>query len=201
MKIVHSRYYGVHLLISKLKKVVMLKDTKNRVYSNAYITIENINPDCLFPCQYYILKDELDKKIQLQDAFSEIGCDIFELRSYIEFSLANGTSMRTLLPPIIEESIEFDGRVYPLINDGMHRIFLAKLQKRNITVVYIRGSNEPYYAYPLPNGWNDVKIVNEISKNSIKKIHRIQDNKKLYRNFDSVFLNCSKPRGLNSNGQ
>ena len=182
-------------LISKLHKVTMLKDDKCLVYKNAYITMETLDPGCLVPCQYYILKNKLSKMIELQEAFP---C-IFSLHGYYEFKTSNTIELRTLLPPIIEESVEADGKIYPLINDGMHRIYLALLQKRKINVVYIRGASKPYYAYPLPNGWSDVKVVNEITKNSIKKIHRIIDNKKLYRNFDSVFANASRPRGITSN--
>ena len=165
-------------LILRLRKVTMLKDDKCFVYRNSYITIETLDPNCLSPCQFYVLKDELNKKIELQEAFS----DIFNLNYYYEFKTSNEIETRTLLPPIVEESIEKNGKIYSLINDGMHRIYLALLQKRKISVVYIRGASKPYYA--------------EINSDLIKKIHRIQDNKKLYRNFDSVFTNCSKPRGL-----
>jgi len=197
MIITERNYFSSEELFKKLVNVVMLKDPSIYVYRDTYITSINIDPNSLFPCQFYILKKELDSKIQLQEAFREKECDILNLGGYCEFKLNNETNYRTILPPIIEESIEADGKIYPLINDGMHRIYLAILQKRRINVVYIRGSKEPYYAYPLPNGWVDVKIVSEINNNLIKKIHRIQDNKKLYRNFDSAFLNCSKPRGLN----
>ena len=207
MKITELSYKAQSELILKLHKATMLKDDKCLVYKNAYITVESVDPNCLSPCQFYILKDELNKKIELQEAFTtyingnipENDDDFFSLFGYYEFKTSNEVELRTLLPPIVEESIESDGKIYPLINDGMHRIYLALLQKRKINVVYIRGASKPYYAYPLPNGWNDVKVVNEITKNSIKKIHRIQDNKKLYRNFDSVFTNASEPRGITSN--
>jgi len=185
-------------LIKKLKKVSMLKNDNNFPYLNSYITIETIDPNCLYPCQFYIIKNELQSKIDLCESFDTIGVNIFLLTKYYEFKLENEKCIRTILPPIVEESIESDGKIYPLINDGMHRIYLALLQKRKINVIYIRGSSEPYYAYPLTNSWSDVSIINELNKNTIKKIHRIQDNKKLYRNFDSVFMNCSRPRGINN---
>lgn len=197
MIITERKYFSSKELFKKLKNVIMLKNSFIHVYRDTYMTTINIDPNSLFPCQFYILKKELNSKIELQEAFKEKECDILNLDGYCEFKLSNEINYRTILPPIIEESIEADGKIYPLINDGIHRVFLAILQKRRINVVYIRGSKEPYYAYPLPNGWADVKIVNEINKNLVKKIHRIQDNKKLYRNFDSVFLNCSKPRKLN----
>lgn len=195
MIITERKYFSSKELFKKLKDVVMLEDYYTYVYRDTYMSNINIDPNSLFPCQFYISKKELDSKIQLQEAFREKGCDILNLDGYCEFKLNNEPIYRTILPPIIEESIEADGKIYPLINDGMHRIYLAKLQKRRINIVYIRGSKKPYYAYPLPNGWADVRIVNEINKNLIKKIHRIQDNKKLYRNFDSVFHQCSSPRG------
>jgi hypothetical protein len=191
------KYYSAYDLIDKIKKVSMLKNDKNFPYSDSYITIESIDPNSLFPCQYYVLKSELEMKNYLYELFKKIRIDIFNLNGYIKFELNNECCKRTLLPPVIEESIESDGKIYPLINDGMHRIFLAILMKRKLNIIYIRGSKESYYAYPLPNRWNDVKIFNTIDKNTIKKIYRIQDNKKLYRNFDSVFQNCSKPRGIN----
>lgn len=210
MEITNLNYKTNYELITKLHKVTMLKDDKCFVYNNAYITTEILDPNYLSPSQFYILKDELNKKIELQEAFKNYcnknypvcrygGTDIFSINGYYEFKVSNEIETRTLLPPIVEESIEKDGKIYSLINDGIHRIYLALLQKRKINVVYIRGALKPYYAYPLPNGWNDVKIVKEINSNLIKKIHRIQDNKKLYRNFDSVFTNCSAPRGLTRN--
>lgn len=196
--IIMHKYFGTGDLIDKIKNVTMLKDDKRYPYLNSYITIETIDPKYLFPCQFYILKKQLDFMLSLKEEFNKKNIDILDLCGYIIFRLEFESEIRTILPPIIEESIENNGKIYPLINDGMHRIFLALLQKRKINVIYIRGSNEPYYAYPLQNGWNDVNIVNELTKNIIKKIHRIGDNKKLYRNFDSAFMNCSKPRGISS---
>lgn len=198
MKIRSYKYLTENDIIEKLKNITMLKDGSNFVYKEAYMSIINVNPRSLFPCQYYILKSELDKKIELREEFiGSLRRDIFQLYGGYEFNVDNEPSPRTLIPPVVEESIELDGGIYPLINDGMHRIYLAILLKSNITIIYIRGAKEFYYAYPLPNKWHDVKVVNTIEPNTIKKIHRITDNKKLYRNFDSVFTNCSAPRGLN----
>jgi len=200
MEIIRYKIKSTDELINKLRRVTMLKDQSVKPYLNAHISVIDIDPECLSPCQFYILKDELDSKIELQEAFKDINQDIFNISGYIEFQISTENSYRTLLPPVIEESIENDCRIYHLINDGMHRIFLSKLQKRRSKIILIRGANVKYYAYPLPNGWHDVKIVNKIDKGLIKKIHRIRDNKRLYRNFDSVFMNCSRPRGIISNG-
>lgn len=190
--------YTKYQLIDKIFKVTMLKDPDCFPYKSAYITIEKLDPLCLSPCQFYVLKHELASKIELQETFETVGVDIFDMQGYTEFKAGNDPSVRTLLPPIIEESVEQNGKIYHLINDGMHRTYLALLQKRKINVICVRGSSKPYYAYPLINGWADVKVVSELTKDVIKKVHRISNNKKLYRNFDSVFTNCSKPRGLSN---
>lgn len=196
MILTETNYIPMAKVIEKIKKVTMLKDQNNNVYKHAYITIMTVDPETLFPCQYYILRDSLNEKILLREAFdNKLDIDIFNLCGGYTFKTTNGPETRTLLPPIVEESLELDGKIYPLINDGMHRISLARLQKSKITIIYIRGASEPYYAYPLPNGWKDVQIISELNKGTVKKIHRISDNKKLYRNFDSVFFNCSTPRG------
>ena len=82
------------------------------------------------------------------------------------------------------------------INDGMHRCYLAKAERKKIEVVYVRGvpKDLPYYAYPIIGGWDSVERINSLEKGYIKKWHRLKDNKKLYRNFDSSFKTCSKPR-------
>lgn len=201
MEITDAKYISSEEIIEKLRNVTMLKDNTNFVYKDAHISFIKINPLSLSPCQFYILKSALESKIALRHSIINcLGRDINNHPGGWEFTVAGEPAPRTIIPPIVEESLERDHRIYQLINDGMHRIYNALLMKDEIVIIYIRGASEPYYAYPLPNGWKDVKIVSEISSNVVKKIHRIEDNKKLYRNFDSVFINCSQPRGI-SNGR
>ena len=125
--------------------------------------------------------------------------DIFNANGAIQFYLEEDEARTeyTLLPPIIEESIENNGQILPVIDDGMHRTYLGLCQHRGtITVVYIRGAQKyaPYYAYPVYGGWDKVEVIHD-TPTIIKKYHRIQDNKLMYRNFESVFPNCSAPRG------
>ena len=53
------------------------------------------------------------------------------------------------LPPVIEESIERDGKKVLLINDGIHRVYAARKRGRKINVVLARNvpPEYPYYAY------------------------------------------------------
>lgn len=198
MKVFNIFHYGKDKLVEKLRFITMLKDKDNYIYKDAFISIEKVNVDCLVPPQNYVLNPELKNKLELKYAFEEHGIDIFNLDGYVTFELDGDTTTRTLLPPVVEESIEPDGTILPIINDGMHRIYLARIERKPIEVIFVRGvpKEYPYYAYPVIGGWDSVKPVDELTPKTIKKWHRIQDNKKLYRNLDSVFSNCSKPRTL-----
>lgn len=188
--------YPERILIEKLRNITMLKDPSVFIYRDVFISLEKLNTNCLVPPQNYVLDYELLKKRELKYALKERGYDLFDLHGYWEFRLEGDNALRTLLPPIVEESIEEDGNVIPIICDGMHRIYLARAEGKQLEVVYIRGipKQYPYYAYPVRGGWDRVKVMNNLPAGYIKKWHRIEDNKKLYRNFDSVFKNCSEPR-------
>lgn len=195
--------WGIDQLIKRLRLVGMLKSDFTRPYSDAYISLEKINVDCLAPPQNYVLNYELAGKLDLKYALEEHNIDMYNLNGFVEFSVngdldENGDKIiRTLLPPIVEESIEEDGTILPVINDGMHRCYLARTERRKIEVAYIRGvpKHLPYYAYPIRGGWDSVERIDSLEKGYIKKWHRIKENKQLYRNFDSAFKTCSKPRG------
>lgn len=198
MNILSTKFFNEEALIQQLRKVTMLKDPTNYIYKDVYISLENINTDYLIPPQNYLLNNELENKLELKYALEKHGYDLFNLNGYLEFQLDTGQIV-TLLPPIVEESIEQNGAVLPIINDGMHRVYLARVHGVNPKVIFIRGvpNQYPYYAFPVIGGWDKVERVDSIPKGYIKKWHRIQNNKMLYRNFDSVFTNCSKPRGNN----
>ena len=100
-----------------------------------------------------------------------------------------------------KQSGEADGSVVKILNDGMHRVYLARMERSPIQVVYVRKVPRecPYYAFPLVNGWNDVEIVQDLPEGYIKKWHRIKDYKSLYRDFNTGFQNVGGPRGHFSN--
>lgn len=211
MKIDNVSYFYQDELIRRLRNVTMLEDDKAYPYKDAVITSEYLNPRELTPPQNYLLSSALTNIFDLEDAFSGYAernlChyfDIFDLSGgFLEYEASKYTHPdsplipTTLLPPIIEESIEEDGSVKLIICDGMHRVYASMIKHLDrINCIYIRGVNRkyPYYAYPVVNGWDGVKIIDKLEPGLIKKFHRIKNNKKLYRNFDSVFTNCSAPR-------
>ena len=197
MKIESVEYFTKEELVTRLRKITMLLDPSNYIYENVFISLEKINTDYLTPPQNYVLNYELVQKRELKYALKEQGCDMFNLNGFVEFCVEGEDIKRTLLPPVVEESIENDGSIMHIINDGMHRIYLARIERLNPEVIFIRGvpKESPYYAYPIAGGWDGVERVDRLSEGYIKKWHRIKNNKMLYRNFDSVFSDCSKPRG------
>lgn len=197
MKIIKIQKFSINDLIEKLKTVSMLKDTTTYPYEKAFISVENIHTQALCPAQNYVLTEELKKVRSLKWALKEHGVDLFQLNGYIKCWFKDMDEPIDALPPIVEESIEADGAVANIVNDGMHRVYLARMEWVIPQVVFIRGvpKHLPYYAFPLPGGWDKVQMVEELPEGFIKKWHRIENYKTLYRNFNSAFENVGGPRG------
>ncbi len=199
----------------------MLTDKNTKPYERADVTITDMHPRHLAPAQLYVLRSEFEKVRDLRFAFlEEHGVDILRLADtkirdgkvvplsydqaqslgFIEYTTDQDPDQKiTVLPPIVEDSLEANKDVYNIINDGMHRCFLARVSMITPAVVKIMKvpSNLPYYAYPLVNGWDDVTMVDALAPTLIKKFHRFKepDYKAYYRDFNSAFTNVGGPRG------
>ncbi|MCX7823863.1 MAG: hypothetical protein N2260_10555 [Syntrophobacterales bacterium] len=197
MRIEKIAYHPEDELIRRLRNVRLLKKPEVLIYETCLISLERISTDYLFPTQRYVLLQELEKIRNLQWALKEAGYDMFFLNGFLEIWVYGNEVPITLLPPIVEESIEANGSVVILINDGMHRLYLARHQWVIPQVAYIRGipRKYPYYAYPNPTKWENIQVVDELPPTYIKKWHRIADYHSLYRNFNSAFSSVGEPRG------
>lgn len=193
-KIVH---HSENELIERLRGVQLLKKPDVLIYRDCLISLERISTDWLYPTQRYVLIQELEKVRNLQWALKEQGYDIFYLNGFLEIWIEDRDHPITLLPPVVEESIESNGSVVIIINDGMHRLYLARHQWVIPQVVYVRGipKEYPYYAYPNPKQWDNIEVIDELPPGYIKKWHRISDYHSLYRNFNSAFYSVGAPRG------
>ncbi|MCX5862604.1 MAG: hypothetical protein WCG29_02920 [Desulfomonile sp.] len=196
MEIMSVEEFSVNSLIQGLKKVTMLKAPEIKVYENAFISLEKISPACLAPPQNYILREELKKVRQLKWALEHHGIDIFHLNGFVRLSLEGTDEPVDLLPPVVEESIEADGSIHFIVNDGMHRVYMALREWMIPQVVLIRGIPKqfPYYAFPVPGGWNSIEEKDDLPPGYLKKWHRCSDYHSLYRNFNSAFSNVGGPR-------
>lgn len=188
-------------LLERLRQVPLLKQPEVRLYADALISLESIHTDCLAPTQNYVWLAELKKVQELRWSLAEHGVDLFRLEGFVTYTVRaeDGTEEHyDVYPPIVEESVEADGRVALLINDGMHRLYLARLERVVPQVVYVRGvpKKYPYYAFPRPEGWGGIDLLadNPDPKTYLKKCHRRRDNKRLYRDFQSVFANVGRSR-------
>lgn len=218
MQIESVKPFSVHDLVVKLKQLTMLEDKSVRPYQNCSIQVTDIETAVLAPAQLYILRGEFEKVRDLRWAMLErCGVDILRMADwrvrnnelveasmrigdqlgYIEFTVDGQTV--TILPPIVEVSEEADRTKVNIINDGMHRCYLARICRITPAVVRIEGipKNLPYYAYPAPDGWSAVQMVEKIGPRLIKKYHRFPHGvyQKYYRDFNSSFNNVGGPRG------
>jgi hypothetical protein len=196
MRILAVERFSEEKLIKRLRDVTMLKAPEIKVYEKAFISLENVATESLSPPQNYILRDELKKVRELKWALEEHQVDVFNLNGFVRLILEGSDEPVDLLPPIVEESIEKNGAVHLIVNDGMHRVYMALREWVNPQVALIRGvpKNLPYYAFPLPGGWDRVEERDDLPAGYLKKWHRIENYYSLYRNFNSAFINVGGPR-------
>lgn len=192
--------YDEAALVERLREVTMLEDRSRRPYERAAISLERLRIDQISPPQRYVLREGLLRVRLLRWRLAEHGVDLYNLNGFVRLRLAGYDEPLDLLPPVVEESIEADGRVSLLVCDGMHRAYVAYLEWALPQVVFVRGlpRDLPYYAFPLPRGpraWDAVEVRDDIPPELIKKWHRIERNKTLYRDFNSAFENVGAPRG------
>jgi hypothetical protein len=196
MKILAVESYSEDQLIERLRQVTMLKAPEVKIYSNAFISLERVLPANLSPPQNYILREELKKVRELKWSLEEHGVDLFSLNGFVRLIMEGCDEAIDLLPPIVEESIERDGSIHFIVNDGMHRVYMALRDWVIPQVVLIRGipKDLPYYAYPVPGGWQKVEERDDLPEGFLKKWHRFPNYHAFYRNFNSAFCNVGGPR-------
>jgi len=194
-------------LSQRLRQVPLLKQPDILIYAQALISLEQIHTDHLAPSQNYVWLAEFKKVQELRWSLAEHGVDLFRLDGFVSYTVRQpdgSEELYAVYPPVVEESFEADGSVALLINDGMHRLYLARLERVAPQVIYVRGvpKEYPYYAFPRPGGWEGIDLLadNPDPQTYLKKCHRRRENKRLYRDFQAVFANVGRSRSqlLNS---
>lgn len=197
-------------LFDRLRKVP-LTGTDTLVYANADISIKELHPDHVNPTTFYLLKNGIEFQRKLRDSLlDKYGIDTLKLDGALEIIVDNSGEIWTLTPPIIEVTgrevryVAKEGDIeygetstvqIPIINDGAHRVNLAREIGKRFNGIYISGAlmNFPFYAHP--NSWDRVKVVDEVpSSKEEKKFYLREDCYALYRDFG--VLGCGKPRRL-----
>lgn len=189
--------------LSEAQVVDRLRDVKLRgfdefpIYQNADIQfVRGMRPDDLIPAQNYVLEEDYVTIASLYATCLTHDADIFDLEGAILFRPTANSEIIPLLPPIIEESVELDGRRILLISDGMHRVYTARRLGLSITAIVVRNvpTGYPYYAHALP-GWQGVALLQELPDGYVKKTYRDPTGyKALFRNYNGVFPGVQKQR-------
>jgi hypothetical protein len=186
-------------LIGRLRRVSMLEDGSALPYKDARIELREMPHGELHPAQRYILSGNVKRLEDLRWSLCEMGFELFKPCGFLRIWFKGREAPIDLLPPIVEESRhDGGGRPINIVCDGMHRVYLSYVQWVTPQVVFIRGipHEYPYYAYPLRDSdWGAIEMWDSIPEGAVKKWHRIRDDKKLYRNFNSAFENVGAPRG------
>jgi hypothetical protein len=199
MRVLSVERFGRKELLASLARTRLRGFGGARPYENAQLELlPAIEPEALAPAQRYVLKDGVEQILKLREALLLHGVDMFELDggAFVEASDYPGERI-PVVPPVIEESQEPDGRTALLINDGIHRIYAARSLGLPIAVVVARGvpREYPYYALALPRGWSDVEELDDLPDGFQKKEYRRPDNyKALFREFNEVFPGVQKER-------
>ena len=170
------------------------------VYQSANIGIRRINPNEVNPTTFYLLSAGLEFQRKLRaELLSKEGIDTFNLPYALRFNIDDGKE-HLLIPPVVEvtprtvqfiprkkEELAFPDHVeigIPVINDGAHRMFLAREAGEEIKVIHISGvdPNFPFYAHP--NDWERIRVVDQVPANKReKKFYSHKDCYALYRDF------------------
>ena len=134
MKILRYQKHSKDELINKLRKVTLLRSTKTEnpicVFKDADIEVGEIPVSTIRPSQFYYLEKSLSKVGEIQKALKEQDIDLFNLDGFISYQTDESDIKYNLLPIIIEYQKEKDGSINPIILDGIHRVILARNQKR-----------------------------------------------------------------------
>jgi len=184
-------------LFERLRCVTLAGDPGVRIYAEADICLTTVRPQRLAAAQYYVLRPVLERMRALRWHLEAKGLNLLQLEGYLTLTHSRTGEVVDLLPPIVEWSEEANGEVFDLINDGVHRCYLAYLEHRKVQVAYVEGvpAEFPFYAYPIPGDcWAKMKVRSEITPDVLKRWRRIADKKALYRNFDSAFRGVSGRR-------
>jgi hypothetical protein len=186
-----------------LKSSGKYKDVE--IYRKSTLTIKIMDPDMIWPTQNYVHRNELKKIEHLICELQAHNVNMFMLDGYITMTVEDdsGTRIVDLLPPVVERSEEDNGIIFCIINDGMHRLWLAREMWTRCVCIYAEGGaieEYPYYAYPRRNKWAGIEVVDytEFPKDYNKKRHRVKEpgHKDFYRDFNTAFqVMCdSRPR-------
>lgn len=204
MRVLEVERFGREELLDALRETRLRGFDRARVYAGASLELTESDPESLTPAQRYVLRAGVAKILQLREALLAHGLDPFALDGGAYVRTSESPEERIpVIPPVVEESHEPDGRTVWIVNDGIHRVFAARGLGLPIATVRIAGvpREHPYYALALPGGWAEVTELEDLPDGFQKKTYRNPDNyKALFREFNDVFPGVQKERKKSNPG-
>jgi hypothetical protein len=179
-------------LLARLRLTRLRGFGKAALYDEASVELVHaLDPATLAPAQRYVLAPTVRALIGLRAALAPWGIDPLALRGGALIRTAEHPAEAIpLVPPIVERSLEHDGKSVRLIADGLHRVSAARTLRLPISVVLVSGvpAIRPYYAQALAGGWSEVEQLEELPDSYEKKTYRLPGcYKALFREFNGVF--------------
>ncbi|MBD3244613.1 MAG: hypothetical protein GF335_01320 [Candidatus Moranbacteria bacterium] len=200
MKIEKIKKFNQKELLERLRNVTMLKAPKIKPYKDCSISLEKLDTSQLYCPQRYLIEENILNIANLDWALRKKKIDIFNLNGFVRFWIKNQKEPTDILPIIVEESIENNGKVVNIVCDGMHRAYYAQTCFKMPQVTFVRGvpKNYPYYNYPIYKGkdWDKIDLFPclPLPEGYTKKWTREKNYKAYYKNFNSQFRNVSVER-------
>ena len=201
MKLLRWEVLTTDQTLARFKRTRLKGFGQPYIYEQASLSlVKAVETGRVVPAQRYVLESDLQSVFALEKMFAVHGINIYALEGALMFWIERDGEEEgpiPLTPPIVEESLEADGRKIWLINDGMHRVTAARQRNTPINIILAEGVPQeyPYYALPLPNGWADVQELAELQDGFQKKAYRVPENyKALFRDFNEVFPGIQKQR-------
>lgn len=180
-------------------------------YQTAPIELRRVDAEELNPTTFYLIKSHLEFQKQLREALLAKGYDTLQLKGGLEIVNDAGEQWR-IIPPVVEVmherivhrnergDISYDDKktdvTVHIINDGAHRVYLARSLGIKPNVVHVTGISAETPFYALPNGWDDVKLFDATPKTmEEKKFYRRKDSYALYRDFSVLSVGAPRNTG------
>jgi hypothetical protein len=186
-------------LLDALRRTRLVGFDGAQPYARAALDVEPaMDAGNLAPAQRYVLRGTVAKILELREALLARGVDVFALDGGLRVRTSDAPDeVVPVLPPIVEESREADGRTVLLVADGIHRVFAARSLGLPIAAVVARGvpPRYPYYALALDGGWADLVELDELPDLFVKKTYRNPGNyRALFRDFNAQFPGVQQER-------
>ncbi len=172
-----------------------LAQSERLPYTTASIELRDYLPSQLNLTTGYVLRDRLLFQEQLRDFLAaKHGIDLFNLDGIVLLGTPDGDV--PLAPPIVEHMhIPFASPQQldrgctqlslDVLLDGAHRCYLAKRLGLTIQCVRISDVDELYQVPIVPNGWNELMVLDQLPERRFKKRY-LGDSIEMYRDFSSL---------------